>query len=114
MSRYRQGRGAVNTTRKRGKTLGRIFFEERIALFQMAEADELIEKHFHKDAVLISTTNIVWGCEDLKLHFRPYITMLTKFDLLSLDAFIELCFDSSVNSAFAPDARRMPSCSAPT
>lgn len=58
----------MNTTRKRGKTLDRTFFGEQIALLQMAETDELIEKHFHKDAILISTTNIVWGCEDLKLH----------------------------------------------
>jgi hypothetical protein len=49
----------------------------------------LIEKHYREDAVLISTTNIVRGSEDLKVHFRAYVTMLTKFDLPSLDGFIE-------------------------
>ncbi len=42
MSRYRQGRGALNINRKRGTMLGRTFFEERIAFLPMAEADQLI------------------------------------------------------------------------
>jgi hypothetical protein len=99
--------GAMKKKDKRVRTPGRQFFDEQITLLQQARTDELIEKHYHEDAVLISTANIVRGCEDLKVHFRAYVNVLTKIDLssgrpqffpiqakpavfnFSLDAFIE-------------------------
>jgi hypothetical protein len=70
-------------------TPGRRFFAEQLSLFQQGKTDELIDRHYHPDAVLISTTNAVRGQHALKTHFQAYVTMLAKIELLSLDAFIE-------------------------
>ncbi len=69
--------------------LGRRFFDEQVSLLQQGKTDELIDRHYDPNAVLISTANVVRGQEALKLHFRAYVTMLAKIEVLSLDAFSE-------------------------
>lgn len=68
---------------------GRRFFGEQIALLQEAKIDQLIEKHYHEDAVLITTTSAVQGQSALKKHFRAYVTMLAKIVVISPDAVME-------------------------
>jgi hypothetical protein len=68
---------------------GRRFCDEQLALLQQAKTDELIDKHYHNDAVLISATLVVRGQAALKKHFHAYITALTKIEMLSLEALIE-------------------------
>jgi ketosteroid isomerase-like protein len=68
---------------------GRRFFDEQLALLQQAKADELIDKHYHNDAVLISTTQVVKGQAALKKHFHAYMTVLAKIEMVSLEALIE-------------------------
>jgi hypothetical protein len=78
--------------KKKGKlvdSVGRRFVDEQIALLQQAKTDELIDRHYHDDAVLISTTNAVRGHKALKEHFRAYARVLAKIELLSLDGFLE-------------------------
>ena len=64
--------------------------------------DELIDSHYHEDAVLVSTTKVVRGHQNLKQHFRAYLAMLGKLGVTSLDAFIEtedsILFEASVRS----------------
>lgn len=70
-------------------TPGRRFFDEQLSLLQQGKTDELIDRHYHQDAVLISTTHTVRGQDALKSHFRGYVTMLARIELLSLDALAE-------------------------
>lgn len=70
-------------------TPGRRLFADQIALIQQGQTDELIERHYHPDAVLISTTNAVRGHAALKIHFGAYAKMLARIEVLSLDAFAE-------------------------
>jgi hypothetical protein len=74
---------------KPADTPGRRFYDEQLSLLQHAKTDELIEKHYHDYAVLTSTTNSVRGHTALKKHFRAYVTMLAKIEVLSLDVFVE-------------------------
>jgi hypothetical protein len=70
-------------------SIGRRFLSEQIALLQQAKTDELIERHYHGDAVLISTTNAVRGHQALKEHFRAYVKVLVRIEVISLDGFHE-------------------------
>lgn len=84
--------GRCGAMKRKGKfvdTPGRRFLNEQIVLLQRAKTNELIEKHYHDDAVLISTSGAVRGQAALKKHFRAYVTMLVKIEVLSLDSFIE-------------------------
>jgi hypothetical protein len=49
-------------------TPGRRFFEEQLSLLQQGKTDELIDRHYHADAVLISTTRTVRGQDALKAN----------------------------------------------
>jgi SnoaL-like protein len=70
-------------------TWGRRFFDEQIALLQEMKTDELIERHYHSDAVLVSFQGVVRGQEALKHHFRKYMKKLGQLSVLSLDQFVE-------------------------
>jgi hypothetical protein len=70
-------------------TPGRRFFDEQLSLLQQGKTDELIDRHYDPNAVLISTANVVRGQDALKVHFRAYVAMLAKVEVLSLDAFFE-------------------------
>lgn len=64
------------------------FFAEQIALLQAGRADELIERHYHPDACLISFDRIVKGERALKEHFREYLKRLGTLNLKSTDKFM--------------------------
>jgi hypothetical protein len=93
------------TTTKSGtsETPQRRFYDEQISLLKQGKIDELIDSHYHRDAALVSPTKVVYGAEALKEHFRAYITMLGKLEVLSLDAFAEaedsLLFEATVRSS---------------
>jgi hypothetical protein len=73
----------------RETTWGRRFFEEQIALLQEMKTDELIERHYHSDAVLVAFQGVVRGQEALKQHFREYMNKLSQLTVLSLDHYVE-------------------------
>ncbi len=92
--------------KRRGKsveTAGRRFFDDQTALIQQGKTDELIDMHYHADAVLISTTTAVRGHDALKLHFQAYAKMLTTIEVLSIDAFAEtddsILLESTIRTA---------------
>ena len=65
------------------------FYDEHITLFQAARTDELIERHYHDDAVLVSFEGVIRGAPALKKYLRDYRAALGSFEVLSLDKFVE-------------------------
>lgn len=74
---------------KLSTTPGRKFYEEQIALLEGQNADELIDKHYTDDAVMISFSKVVRGRQPLKEFFRGWLKMTGKMEVLSLDRFVE-------------------------
>jgi hypothetical protein len=70
-------------------TPGHRFYDEQIALLRQDSTEELIDRHYHQDAVLVSFAKVVQGHAALKEHFRAYLEMLEKIEILSLDQFVE-------------------------
>jgi hypothetical protein len=68
---------------------GRQFYDEQIALFQAAKTDELIDRHYHDDAVLVSFAKVIRGRGALKEFFRAYRAGMGNIEVLSLDRFVE-------------------------
>ena len=85
------------------ETPGRRFYEEQIALLRPDLTDELIDRHYQRNAVLISFTKVVQGHAALKEHFRAYLKMLETVEVLSLDQFVEtedtIFFEATVRTA---------------
>jgi hypothetical protein len=84
-------------------TWGRRFFDEQMALLQENKTDELIKRHYHSDAVLVTFQGVVRGQEGLKQHFRKYMKKLGQLTLVSLDQFAEtedtIFFEATVMTA---------------
>jgi hypothetical protein len=84
-------------------TWGRRFFDEQIALLQENKTDELIERHYHTDAVLVTFQGVVRGQQALKQHFQKYMNKLGQLTVLSLDQFAEtedtIFFEATVRTA---------------
>ena len=84
-------------------TPGRKFYEEQIALLQPGRTDELIDRHYHEHAVLVTLGKVVRGRNDLKQYFRGYAAKLGHIQMVSLDAFVEtddaVLFEATVRTA---------------
>ncbi|MBV8730965.1 MAG: hypothetical protein JO336_14255 [Acidobacteriia bacterium] len=84
-------------------TPGRRFYNEQIALLQQGRTDDLIDRHYHQNASLVSFANVVRGHVGLKEYFRAYMTKLGKLEILSLDQFMEtddsIFFEATVRTA---------------
>ena len=91
----------IKTTDTRD-TPGRIFYKEQIALLEQAKIDELIDRHYDEEAILVSVAKVVRGRDALKEDFRAYLKMLGKLQILSLDVFVEtedtILFEATVRS----------------
>lgn len=87
---------------------GRKFYDEHVALFQAARTDELIDLHYHDDAVLVSFEKVIRTSRQLKNFFREYRAGLGNFEVVSLDQFVEtdgaLFFEATVRTKWG-DAR---------
>jgi hypothetical protein len=87
---------------------GRHFYEEQIDLFQAAKTDELIDRHYYEDAVLVTFEKVVRGRTALKDYFRGYRAGLGDIAVLSLDQFVEtgdtVFFEATVRTKWG-DAR---------
>lgn len=83
-------------------TFARRFYKEQLEFLKYGKTDELIDSHYHVDAVLVSSTDFVRGRESLKRHFRAYMTMLGRIEVLSLDSFTDakdsLLFEATVRT----------------
>ena len=89
--------------RRTVETPGRRFYDEQIALLRPDSTDELIDRHYQKNAVLISFAKVVQGQAALKEHFRGYLNILETVEILSLDQFVEtedtIFFEATVRTA---------------
>jgi hypothetical protein len=89
--------------RKTVETPGRRFYDEQIALLRQDSTDELVDRHYRHDAVLIAFAKVVQGHAALKEHFRAYLKMLGTVEVLSLDQFVEtddtIFFEATVRTA---------------
>ena len=87
---------------------GRQFYDEQIALLQAAKTDELIDRHYHDDAVLVSFDGVIRGRSALKKFIREYRANLGDFEVISLDRFVEtegaIFFEATVRTKWG-DAR---------
>lgn len=85
------------------QTWGRRFYHEQIELLEQNRTDELIERHYHDAAVLVTFQGIVQGHDALKRHFRNYMSKLGQISVRSLDQFAEtddsLFFEATVATA---------------
>jgi len=66
---------------------GRKFYLEQLQFLKQNKTDELIDAHYHDDAVLVSFGKTVRGKEALKRHFRAYIQNLSPLVVKSTDKF---------------------------
>lgn len=80
----------MKANRKSSVTPGRQLFTDGLALFQQGKTDELIDRFYEVDAVLVTSGRSIRGHKDLKPHFRALARMLGEFELLSLDSFTEI------------------------
>lgn len=91
------------TSETTSATGGRKFYAEQIELLGQRRTDELIDKHYHGEAVFVSFGKVVRGAQNLKQYFRDYVKMLGKLDLLSLDQFTEtedaIFFEATIRSS---------------
>ena len=93
----------TNSEPKTGETAGRKFYDEQIALLRQGSTDDLIDRHYHQSAVLVSFEKVVQGHSALKQHFRAYLEVLGTIVVLSLDHFMEsedtIFFEATVQTA---------------
>jgi ketosteroid isomerase-like protein len=84
-------------------TSGQEFYNEQIALLQPGKTDELIDRHYHDDAVLVSFARVIRGRDALQEYFRGYMQLLQRLEILSLDQFVEtgdsILFEATVRTA---------------
>jgi hypothetical protein len=84
-------------------TWGHRFYDEQVVLLQENKTDELIKRHYHSDAVLVTFQGVVRGEAALKQHFRKYMKKLGQLTVLSLDQFAEtentIFFEATVVTA---------------
>lgn len=65
------------------------FYERQLAYLQAGDVDELIDQHYHDDALLVSFEVTVRGRDALREYFRRYLQQLGQLEVLSTDKFTE-------------------------
>jgi hypothetical protein len=91
---------------------GKKFYLEQLQFLKENKTDELIDAHYHDDAVLVSFTATVRGKKALKLHFRAYMQNLSplvvksteKFTSTEDSIFLEATVESAMGQASVCDA----------
>jgi hypothetical protein len=79
----------VSDERGEAESWAKKFYREQIALLQANQIDELIERHYHSDAALISFQEIARGHDSLKNYFKRSMQALGKLEVTSIDDFSE-------------------------
>lgn len=70
-------------------TPARDFYERQLTLLDPDKVDELIDKQYTEDAVLLGGDVHVRGHDALREHFRGYLAALGGITVLSTDLFVE-------------------------
>ncbi len=84
------------------ETWAQRFYREQIALLQANRIDDLIDRHYHPDATLISFQDVANGHNSLRSYFKKNMQALGKLEVTSVNHFAEtadtLFFELSVLS----------------
>jgi len=91
---------------------GRKFYLEQLQFLKENKTDELIDAHYHDDAVLVAFGATVRGKVALKRHFRAYMQKLSPLVVKSTDKFtstedsifLEATVESAMGQARVYDA----------
>ena len=76
----------------------RRFYEEQLELIRKGDVDALVDRHYHRDAVLVTPQGVVKGHVALKEMFCSYIPTLGDL-VVTTEAFVEaddLCLIEAV------------------
>ncbi len=88
---YGLGDSIANIIEKRsfipGK--GKDHYREQLMLMSSGKIDELVEKHYHKDAVMVTFDGIRRGHKELKKYFADTLEVMKKITDMSTEYFAE-------------------------
>jgi hypothetical protein len=83
-------------------TPGKRFYEEQVKYLLDKDVENLVEKHYHDNAVMVSFDRIVRGKDELKAHFNQFLNSVTIERVVSTDNFVEtedtVMFQATVES----------------
>ncbi len=81
-------------------------YEKQVQYLIAADADGLVEDHYHPDAVVASFDFTVTGKENLKAHFTNYMKWVDIQEVVSTDKFTEtedgFSFEATVRTNYGP------------
>ncbi|HEU5375648.1 MAG TPA: nuclear transport factor 2 family protein [Ktedonobacteraceae bacterium] len=87
-------------------TPGRTFYNEQLAYLFAKDIENLINRHYNEDAVLIGFDFVVRGRDALKEYFRAYLEKLGSLEVKSTNKFHEttdtIFLEASVVSHLGP------------
>jgi len=72
------------------KSKGKEFYREQLALMSAGEIDELVEKHYHPDAIMVTFDGIRHGHAELKKYYMDTLKLMGKISYLSTQYFAEI------------------------
>ena len=70
-------------------TPGKRFYEEQVKYLLDKDVENLVEKHYHDNAVIVSFDHIVRGKDELKAYFTQFLRSVTIERVISTDKFTE-------------------------
>lgn len=69
---------------------GKDFYKEQLMLMSTGKIDELVEKHYHKDAVMVTFDGMRRGHEELKKYYVDTLKIMGNIKSLSTEYFAEI------------------------
>jgi hypothetical protein len=83
-------------------TPGKLFYEEQVKYLLDKDVENLVEKHYHDNAVIVSFDHVIRGKDALKAYFSQFFNSVTIERVVSTDNFVEtedtLMFQATVES----------------
>lgn len=68
---------------------GKDFYKEQLAMMASGRIDELVEKHYHEDAVMVTFDGIRSGREELKKYYVDTLKLMGNITYLATEYFAE-------------------------
>ncbi len=68
---------------------GKDFYKEQLAMMASGKIDELVEMHYHEDAVMVTFDGIRSGREELKKYYVDTLKIMGNITYLATEYFAE-------------------------
>ena len=68
---------------------GKDFYKEQLAMMASGKIDELVEEHYHEDAVMVTFDGIRSGREELKKYYVDTLKIMGNITYLATEYFAE-------------------------